>query len=217
MLKLLFFYLVCSLAQAGVAEEQSDNIIYKKFIQTAFGVKSRTLDKKDAEAVLLEIQQFKIANPKAEIQIDILTCTSDFELPQNTITNKKIEEHLQLAVERNLMIQAELVKYLKVPVKTVTKICGPEFKKEDLNDRFVTKESNTFAEKYEQLKNTPGYQDQLRDEALIENPESVMDLYPTIFLAKFKPFQGIRLLIKGKFKEVEKVEKINSKPSSKTQ
>lgn len=217
MIKFLFFCLVCSLVYAETPTGASEKIIFKKFIHTSFGIKSRTIDKKDAEAVLKEIEKFKVDNPDAEIHIDILTCTSDFELPQVTITHKKADEHLQLAVERNAMIKSELLKYLKIPVTMIAKICGPEFNKEDLNDRFVTKESKTFAEKYEKLKNTAGYQEKLKEEALLENPETVMDFYPTIFLAKFKPFQGIRLLIKGKLKETEKVEKINLKPSSKTQ
>lgn len=216
MKKLLIFCLVSFLAHGEASEEASDKVIFKKFIPTAFGIKSRTIDKKDTEAVLKEIEQFKILNTATEISIDILTCTSDYELPQVSITDKKIDEHLQLGLERSLMLKKALLK-LSIPFVIDSKICGPIYSKDDLNDRFVTKESKTFDEKFEALKKTEGYLDQLREEALIENPETLIELYPTLFLAKFKPFQGIRLLIKGKVKETEKVEKLKVQPSSKNQ
>lgn len=217
MTKLLVFYLVLFFAHAEASEKISDEILFKKLIPTSFGIKGRTIDTKDAEAVLKEINNFKSINPTAEFYIDLLICTSDFELPQASITNRKIDEHLQLAKERSKMIKEELLKVLSIPIVVVAKICGPVYTKDDLNDRFVTKESNTFASKFESLKKTEGFLDQLREEALIENPDSLVGLYPTIFLAKFKPFQGVRLLIKGKLKRAEQVEKIKAQPSSKNQ
>ena len=216
MIKFLIFCLVSFLAHGEVNEEASEKVIFKKLIPTSFGIKSRTIDKKDAESVIKEIEQFKLSNPTAEISIDVLTCTSDYELPPVSLTDKKIDEHLQLGLERSLMIKNELIK-LSIPFVIDTKICGPVFKKDDLNDRFVTKESKTFATKFEALKKTEGFLDQLREEALIEDPETLMELHSTLFLAKFKPFQGIRLLIKGKVKQATKVEKLKVQPSSKTQ
>ena len=162
MIKLLIFCLVSFLAHGEVIEEASDKILFKKFIPTSFGIKSRTIDKKDAENVLKEIEQFKILNPDAEINIDVLTCTSDYELPQVSITDKKIDEHLKLGQERSLMIKNELLK-LSIPFVIDSKLCGPIYSKDDLNDRFVTKESNTFAAKFEALKKSEGFLDQLRE------------------------------------------------------
>jgi len=213
MKKTLLFCLVSFAANGQNLEESVPTILLKKFIPTAFGSKSRTLDIKDAENVAQEIQGFKVSNPAVVIdRIEILTCTSDFE-PHQTALPKKIDEHVQLAKERNDMIRTELVKNFSVPIQADSKVCGPNYKPLDLNDRLVAVESgDIFIKKLKELQEDQVFIAKLKEEALIDNVESLPQLYTTIFQKKFQPFQGIRLFIWGKVKG--SVEKTKPKPPS---
>lgn len=213
---ILLSLLLCSFAQA---EEPSESVLFKKFIPTAFGIRSRTIDRKDAEAVLKEVKNFKLAEPSAKIsRLELLTCTSDYPLPQTSITNRKIYEHVSLAQERNEMIKSTLTKALPHIVVATSKVCGPKFSPEDLNNRFIIKESGPlFATKLNELHNNPEFVKSLKEEALIENSALLVDLYPSPFLAKYKPFQGIRLLIWGTVTEAQRTVKPKALPSGKSQ
>jgi hypothetical protein len=213
---ILLSLLLCSFAQA---EEPTESVIFKKFIPTAFGIRSRTIDRKDAELVLKEVKNFKLAEPSAKIsRLEILTCTSDYPLPQTSITNRKVNEHMQLAQERNEMIKSTLSKSLPHIVVATSKVCGPKFNPEDLNNRFVTKESGPlFALKLNELHGDAEFVKSLKEEALVENSALLVDLYPSPFLAKYKPFQGIRLLIWGTIAEPQRPVKPKVLPSGKSQ
>jgi hypothetical protein len=212
---ILLSFLVCTLSYA---EEVSEKIIFKKFIPTAFGIRSRTIDRKDADAVIKEIKNFKLAEPLAKIsRIDILTCTSDYNLPQTIIPNRK-EEHVQLAKERNEMVQKALINAYPYAVVAESKLCGPRFKTADLNDRFITKQSGPlFASKLNELHNSAEFTQSLKEEALIDDSATLVDAYSSPFLAKYKPFQGIRLSIWGELKESKEAEKPKASPSGKSQ
>lgn len=218
-MKNLFFLFILLTSPAVLAEEVSEEIIFKKFIPTAFGIRSRTIDRKDAEAVLKEVKNFKLAEPSAKIsRLEILTCTSDYPLPQTSITNRKVNEHMQLAQERNEMIKSTLSKALPHIIVATSKVCGPKFNPEDLNNRFVIKESGPlFAMKLNELHNNPEFVKSLKEEALVENSALLVDLYPSPFLAKYKPFQGIRLLIWGSVPESQRPLKPMVSPSGKNQ
>jgi hypothetical protein len=217
MTKFIFLSLLFSIS---VYAQETERILFKQFLPTEFGVKSRTHDTKDAEALLKSINDFQSANPKLHIRrIEVLTCSSDFELPVNSITGKKVNENLQLAKERSEMIKSEVTKTLKSQIEFGSRICGPKYiRQDDFNDRFVTKESGSiYTSKFKTLLNDDIFLQKLREEALIEAPESLMSLYPTPFLAKFKPFQGIRIIIWGSAQEVEKIEKTTAPTSGKNQ
>lgn len=211
----LLTFLLCSLASA---EEVSEQVLFKKFIPTAFGIRSRTIDRKDAEAVIKEVKNFKLAEPRAKItRLEILTCTSDYNLPQTIIPNK-INEHVALASERNEMVKSALAKAYPYAVIATSKLCGPKFEKKDLNDRFITKESGPlYAAKLNALHSDVEFTKSLKEEALIENSASLVEIYSSPFLAKYKPFQGIRLSIWGELEESKKVEKPTASPSGKSQ
>ena len=208
------------LSSAHASTEEAEQILHKEFVPTAFGIKSRTIDSKDGEAVRKLIDKFKIDNPGTEIfRIELQTCTSDYELPQNTITNRKIDEHLKLAEERHGMVVGHLNKAKKFEVAGNHKLCGPTFESKDLNDRFVTKESGAiYEQKFNQLLSNTEFVTQLKEEALVEDPQSLKAKYPSPFLAKFKPFQGIRVFIIGKLKKkADSSEKSKEQPSGKSQ
>jgi hypothetical protein len=217
--KNLLFLLILITSPAAFAEEISEEIIFKKFIPTAFGIRSRTIDRKDAEAVIKEVKNFKLSEPSAKIsRLEILTCTSDYPLPQTSITNRKVNEHAQLALERNEMIKSTLSKALPHTIVATSKVCGPKFNPEDLNNRFVIKESGPlFATKLNELHNNSEFVKSLKEEALIEDSALLVDLYPSPFLAKYKPFQGIRLLIWGLVTESKTPVKPKALPSGKSQ
>jgi len=208
------------MASALASAEEAEQLLHKSFIPTAFGIKSRTIDSKDGDAVIKAIETFKLQQPDAIIsRIELQTCTSDYELPQNTITNRKVDEHVKLAEERHAMVTGQLTK-IKLNVAGKSKLCGPTFESKDLNDRFVTKESGEiYTQKFQQLLNDQEFISQLKEDALVEDPQSLKSKYPTPFLAKFKPFQGIRLFIFGNTKKkAEPAQKeIKGLPSGKSQ
>jgi len=219
MAKLNFFvlgiYLFSSCLWANSSDYVADVILHSEFIPTSFGIKSRTIDKNDAESVIKAIQQFKIQHSKSEIsKIEILTCTSDYRLPQVSITRKNDGEHIHLAKERHEMIKSEISRVLKLQVSGDSLLCGPNFNRDDLNDRFVTKDSGPiYDEKFKSLMADEKFKAQLKDQALIHEPEKLKELYPSPFLAKYKPFQGVRLHIWGTTK-IEGQKKVDSKPPS---
>jgi hypothetical protein len=200
--------------------ESEEQLLHKEFIPTAFGIKSRTIDSKDADAVIRAIDNFILQYPSAEIKrIELKTCTSAYELPQSTLTHRKVDEHLKLAEERHSMIQQQLVKSKKFQMQGEAKVCGPAFGRLDLNDRFITKESGQiYEQKFAQLLSNQEFMLQLKEDALIEDPLILKSRYPSPFLAKFKPFQGVRLFIFGKLKTKEQnLEKSKAAPSGKSQ
>lgn len=220
MMRMGFFVVLLFIpVMAWALDESSEHILHQEFIPTAFGVKSRTLDKKDAEAVIKAAQNYILSAPKAEIsRLELLTCASDYRLPPMTLTDKRINEHWHLAKERNDMVIKELEKILKLPVTGQARVCGPEFVPTDLNDRFVTKESGALYEsKFQQLLKDPAFQQQLKEEAMIDEAEKLKSLYPSPFLAKYKPFQGIRLFIFGHIKQAQSKKSESKKSSGKTQ
>ncbi len=215
-----FLILTFLISTAHASSEEAEQILHKEFVPTAFGIKSRTIDSKDGDAVSKVIESFKVENAQAEIlRIELQTCTSDYELPQNTITNRKVDEHLKLAEERHSMVAGYLSKTKNFQVAGKHKICGPTFESKDLNDRFVTKESGSiYDQKFNLLLSDSEFVNQLKEDALIEDPQSLKSKYPSPFLAKFKPFQGIRVYIVGKLKKKgETNEKPKEQPSGKSQ
>lgn len=220
MIRLVFILSILLMPALSWSEETAqDSVVFQQFIPTAFGIKSRTIDVKDADSVVKSIEDFKLQNPNVEITaLDLQTCTSDYELPQNTITNKKVDEHVQLVQERHQFVAERLMKN-KYTVIGKPKVCGPAFSMADLNDRFVTRESGEiFEKKFHLLLSDKTFVTQLKEDALIEDPTTLKKNYPTPFLAKFKPFQGIRLVIKGVKKNHPSVKVQDpTKPSGKNQ
>jgi hypothetical protein len=200
--------------------EEVEVLLHREFLPTAFGIKSRTIDIKDGELVAKAIENYKVQNPNAEIlRIELQTCTSDYRLPQSTLTARRLNEHEQLAEERHSMIRDHLVRSTKIFPSGHHKVCGPKFETKDLNDRFISKESGAiYEEKFKQLIHDESFVQQLKVEALVDDPEVLKKKYPTIFLAKFKPFQGVRLSLYGRLKKKgESALKPTEKPSGKTQ
>lgn len=198
-----FIFLSLILSSMAMAQEVQETIVHKAFARTSFGIKSRTIDTKDAENVLKIIANYKLSNPQTVLTgIEILTCTSDYELPQNIVTSKKVDEHIQLAKDRHMMIIEQVVKSLQLPVSGEARQCGPDYTADVLNDRFVTVQSGAiYEERFKALFQSEGFVQKLKEETLIEDPEHLKELYPTPFLARFKPFQGVRIYIKGLVKE----------------
>lgn len=219
-MKLFLLLLFINLAWAqDPFEKGEEKVLYQVFSPTAFGIKSRTIDEKDAQSVIALMKSFLLSSPQAVVsRVDILTCTSDYELPQAIIAQRKANEHLELAKVRHSMVEKEFKKSFPYSVTGGYQICGPEFTREDLNDRFVTKESGElYQQKLNRLLEKPEYLKQLEEFALMTNPESISSIYPSIFLAKFRPFQGIRLKVWGYEKQSKKIEINPKQPSGKNQ
>lgn len=213
------FYLFSTCLWANSSGPEAEAILHSEFVPTSFGIRSRTLDKSEAETVIKAIQQYKIQHAKSEIsKIDILTCTSDYRLPQVSVTRKNEGEHIQLAKDRNEMMKAEISRIFKLPIAGESSVCGPEFNRDDLNDRFVTKDSGAIYDvKFNALMADEKFKGQLKEQALISEPEKLKEVYPSPFLAKYKPFQGVRIHIWGTVKGETQKKADTKQPSGKNQ
>lgn len=203
MRSLVLFFIVFS------AHGQSDctvsgQLLHQEFLLTAFGKESRTIDVKDAESVVARVKKYVSENPKNKIEkIQVTVCTSAWSLKGN--------ENLDLAKQRSDIMSQELKK-LTWPSEVSYRVCGPEFDPKDLNDRFVTRESPLFQERFERLLANKELRSLYTSEALVENMETLLD-YSSPFQAKYRPFQGNQIKIWGSAPSLE-YPCLNSSPAS---
>lgn len=186
------------------SEPAEEKKVFDQFFSTAFGIKSRTIDIKDAEKVIKAIKEFQLKEPKIKIsKIHILTCASSLPLPKSTTTPNPETEHIKLANQRHEMVISELQKNFQVSISGESRQCGVDFQKIDLNDRFVVPESGAlFEERFKSLSENAEFMKKLKEETNQELSE-VREKFNSPFLAKYRSFQGIRLEV---YSLVEKTE-----------
>jgi len=208
------------MANFSYAEVVAEKLVVEKFVPTAFGIKSRTIDVKDAEAVIQSIKDFQKNDAKAIIShLEILTCTSSYPLPKSTLTRHPESEHIYLATQRHETIVTELKKHFKTSIIGEAKVCGPSFDRKDLNDRFVTPESGQFyQDRFKELSQDEELEKSLKEIALT-NLSDVQERFSSPFLAKYRSFQGIRIrvFVLDEKKEIIPIKDEFKSPSSKSQ
>lgn len=206
-------------------------VLHGEMIPLNFETGRSTVGEDQIEPVKNKVSAY-LSSHEIELITDVTVTTSSSKAPfYTTINGKKVldpqsnEKSLSLAKER--MVFAEKVmsslkaSYPNIKFNFAAELAGPDFHPADLNDRFVTRMTAGYGERVESLfqKHKASYTDQ----AIVQSSYDLLDeqKFGNLFLAKFKPFHGIRLVIQGYKKELVKCletkEKINPKSGASKQ
>lgn len=123
---------------------------------------------------------------------------------KSIIDEKSNDKNLTRAQERGSFVE-KIFEDLKKSSSEIREISftidsslgGPDFSPIDLNERFVTKMTSDYMDRIEALykKNIKKYE----EEALEKSSENLYNekIYVNLYQAKFKPFHGYRIIVKG--------------------
>ena len=203
---IIVFYLILMWVPTTFAQQ----LLHQEFITTTLGKERSTVGKDQAEVVKAPIQNFIKSNPNIVIT-DITVTSTSSKIP--FFINKKIdpksnERNLALANERAFFVKkifddmkANSTQLSQVNFVSTGELAGADFEPIDLNDRFVTKMTPGYSELIDSLYRK--HEEKFRDQALISSPQVLFDekQYVNLYQAKFKPFEGFRIQIKGQRKE----------------
>ena len=207
-------------------------VLFTEFVPTNFDEGKSTVGHDQVEPVKQKIINFVNSNPEM-IVTDVMVTSSSSKTPFHTvIAGKKVldpksnEKNLSLAQERATFaekimgdIKASSTQFKNINYSAKAELAGPDFEPMDLNDRFVTRMTPGYVERIDSLfaKNKKMYEEQ----ALKTSSAELLDekKFVNLYQAKFKPFQGFKIVINGYKKEDMKCLEIiddQTKPSMKS-
>lgn len=217
------YYLGKNLPKDCVDEKK---ILHQEFIRTSIDEGRFKVGLDEVEPVKKLISDYIVANENAIIT-DIEVTASVAKLPVYTSVNgKKVidpqgpAKNLSVATERKdfvLKIFEELKKKHATLGKTVFvaqgKLSGPEFRPTDLNERFVTHMTPDYLDRVNAA--FTSYKKLYLEEALVPTPEELTQesKFSNLYQARFKPFQGYKISLKGFRKDEMKCLNKDLKPS----
>jgi hypothetical protein len=188
--------------------------LHSEFVPTNFDEGRDTVGRDQVEVIKSKILGFIKGNP-GMILTDVLVTSSSSKTPYNvTIAGKKMidpnsdAKNLSLAKERALFaetvlteIKASSSQLSHVNFMVDAELAGPEFDSMDLNDRFVTRMTPGYLERLDAL--FLRYKKLYEKQAHKNSAQDLMDekQFVNLYQAKYKPFQGFRIHIKGYQKE----------------
>lgn len=188
--------------------------LYSEFVPTNFDEGRSTVGRDQVEPIKSKVLAFIKGNP-GMILTDVVVTSSSSKTPFNiTVAGKKMIDpksdarNLALAQERALFaenvlteIKASSSQLSHVKFMTAAELAGPDFDTMDLNDRFVTRMTPAYLERLDAL--FKRYEKMYKEQALKNSAEDLMDekQFVNLYQAKYKPFQGFRIHIKGYKKE----------------
>lgn len=188
--------------------------LHSEFVPSNFDEGRTTVGRDQVEPIKSKIIAFIKGNP-GMILTDVTVTSSSSRTPYSiTIAGKKLVDpnsdakNLSLAKERALFaetvlseIKASSSQLSHVKFFIDAELAGPEFDSMDLNDRFVTRMSPGYLERLDALYKR--YEKLYIEQALKTSAQDLMDEkeFVNLYQAKYKPFQGFRIHIKGYKKE----------------
>ncbi len=188
--------------------------LYSEFIPTSFDEGRSTVGADQVEPVKTKIIHFVKSNPEMVVT-DISVTASSSKTPFHTmIGGKKVidpksdERNLSLASERALFagkvlneIKTSNAPFSSITFETKAELAGPDFDSTDLNTRFVTKMTPEYVERVEAMYQK--HEKLFKEQALKNSPMDLMNEkeFVNLYQAKYKPFQGFRVHIRGHKKE----------------
>ena len=212
--------------------QEDSKLLHHEFIPIDFDKGRSTIGADQVEPVKIILQNFVRDHADAvitDIEIISSSAKTPFYITQGkkkVLDPKSDEKNLMLAKERISFVEKsfeEIKKsssFEKVKLHSRAMLSGPDFTAKDLNDRFVTHMTPDYEEKVESM-----YQLHKTDFEEIANKKSSKDLlkqdqFVNLYQAKFKPFLGFKISIKGYNKQEMKCltpanKKTNSSNSSK--
>lgn len=201
--------------------------LFNEFVPTNFDEGRATVGHDQVEPVKGKIMNFIKSNPEM-IVTDITVTSSSSKTPfHTTVAGKKVidpmsnEKNLSLAKERASFaekvlndIKSSSSQLGAINFVTKAELAGPDFDPMDLNDRFVTRMTPGYLEKVESMYKK--FQKEFKDQALKESAAELLDekQFVNLYQAKYKPFQGFRINIKGFKKEEMKCLELSNIESS---
>lgn len=188
--------------------------LHSEFVPSNFDEGRTTVGRDQVEPIKSKIIAFIKGNP-GMILTDVIVTSSSSKTPYSiTVAGKKMVDpnsdakNLSLAKERSLFaenvmseIKASSSQLSHVNFLTAAELAGPEFDSIDLNDRFVTRMTPGYLERLDALYKR--YEKLYVEQALKTSAQDLMDekVFVNLYQAKYKPFQGFRIHIKGYKKE----------------
>ncbi len=188
--------------------------LHSEFIPTNFDEGRTTVGRDQVEPLKTKVLSFIKDNPRM-ILTDVIVTSSSSKTPYSmTIAGKKMldpksdAKNLSLAQERALFaetvlgeIKASSSQLSHVNFITLAILAGPDFDSMDLNDRFVTRMTPGYLERLDALYDR--YKKLYQEQALKNFAQDLMDekQFVNLYQAKYKPFQGFKIHIKGYKKE----------------
>lgn len=188
--------------------------LHSEFVPTNFDEGRNTVGRDQVEPIKSKVLAFIKGNP-GMILTDVIVTSSSSKTPFNiTIAGKKMVDpnsdakNLSLAKERALFaetvlaeIKASSSQLSHVNFLTAFELAGPDFDSVDLNDRFVTRMTPGYLERLDAL--FQRYKKIYEEQAYKTSAQDLMDekQFVNLYQAKYKPFQGFRIHIKGYKKE----------------
>lgn len=190
------------------AEEKTS--LLSEFIPTSFDAGRSTVGRDQIEPVKVRILEFIKAHTNVILSDITITASSSKAPYYTTIAGKKVldpksdAKNLSLANERSAFAQTVLneiksssSQFSHVNFRTEAQLAGPDFSPLDLNDRFVTNMTPDYSERLEALYTK--YKKNYEEQALKTGAQDLADSnqFVNLYQAKYKPFQGFRIQIKG--------------------
>lgn len=194
---------------------EEKHVLYAEMFPLNFELERSTVGEDQIGPVKNKVTAL-LASHEAEFITDIEITASSSQAPFFTTAGngKRVldpesgEKNLSLAKERASFAEKVLKglkeSHPKINVIVQAELSGPDFRPTDLNDRFVTRMTPSYGEKLESLYQK--YKTAFNDQALIQSSYDLIDekKYGNLFLAKFKPFHGIRMVVRGHKRELMK-------------
>jgi len=187
--------------------------LHQEFIEAYFDEGRTSVGKDQIEPIKEKIATF-IREHHEMVITDIFVTVTSAKTPFYISDNgkKKLdpqsnERNLKIITDRagfTEVVLNELKKssssYEKIKFSTKAELAGPDFSPMDLNGRFVTKMSPGYVEKLEV--NFKKNQKLYTEQAFINDYQVLFDenKYVNLYQARFKPFHGFRIEMKGHLK-----------------
>jgi hypothetical protein len=233
-MKAFYFFSVFILSSsvfAAPVEECVDTkmILFSEFVPTNFDEGRSTLGLDQVEPVKEKIFNFIKSHPEMKVtDVEVFSGSSQapfyITLNGKTVINPKSDdEGKRLAEARASDAKTVLGKmkssseaFASLNIVTSFNLAGPKFERLDLNNRWVTKMTPKYTQRVEALYEK--YADLYKEQALISSAKYLLDenKFGNLFLAKYKPFEGFRITIKGHIIEEMKCQVSSSKPTPTT-
>lgn len=200
--------------------KENAKILHNEMILAHFDDNRNTVGRDQFDSIKKKIVNFLKENQQVvvtDVTIESLSSRTPYYVEvagKKVIDKNSDEKNLKVVKDRATFGQSMLEEirtssslYNTIKFESVGKLAGPEFSVTDLNERFVTKMSPGYFERIEALYSK--HQDLYKSEANISTDGDLLseEKYSNLYQAKFKPFHGFKVLIKG-------VEKNNMKCAS---
>jgi hypothetical protein len=219
-------------AQATPICVEDKHILFSEFILQNFDDRRTEVGIDQTQVLKSKVKTFIDANPTLVIT-DVAVSSSSSKVPlylsiggRKIIDPKSEARSLALAQDRAHFAARALMEIknsnsalAQTKFSTSADLSGPDFTPKDLNNRFVTKQTPQYEKQVKALFDE--FKSSFEEGALIKSETDLLDesRFSNLYQAKYKPFQGFRVVISGFKKCVDKkvLPAGSSSPSGKNQ